>query len=252
MNGMKRIFPVIALAIVLASSSAWAADATAALDLNSAYVWRGITFNDGLVAQPSLDVSKNGFGLNVWGNFDIDDYDDTLDDNDFSEIDLTAYYSFSIENLDVSLGVINYLFPGGGDSTLELYASVGMAIVGGLSAGISFYYDVDEVESFYTDLGLTYAMDLADDLSLEAGAKIGFAGEDFATAYSAAATDGGFYDYGLSLGLTYAVSEMLSVGAKITYSDSLDDDVLPDADIANGIYGHDTGFYGGIGVAYVF
>ncbi|RJQ65195.1 MAG: MltA-interacting MipA family protein [Desulfobacteraceae bacterium] len=250
---MKRMISVIVLAIVLASSSAWAADATAALDLNSAYVWRGITLNDGLVAQPSLDVSKNGFGLNVWGNYDIDDYDNTLDDNDFQEIDLTAYYSFNIDKLDFTVGVINYVFPSSGlPATLELYGTVGTTLAGGLSIALGFYYDVDEVESFYSDLSLSYAMNLSDKLGLEVGAKVGYAGEDFAEYYSTAATDGGFYDYGFSLILTYAVNDALSVGANINYTNSVDDDVLPDADVASGVYGVDTKVYGGVSIAYTF
>jgi hypothetical protein len=250
---MKRIIPVIALAIVLASSSAWAADATAALDVYSAYVWRGITFNDSPVAQPSIDVSKNGFGVNVWGNFDLDEYyGDYPDDMEFSEVDLTLYYGFNIQKLDVTVGWIEYLFPAGGLGTREIYASLGYPLIGGLSAGFDFYWDIDEVESYYTDLKLAYSMDLMEKLSMEAAAKIGFAGEDFAEYYSAAATDGGFYDYGFSVGVTYAMSEALSFGAKIGYVGSLDDDVLPDADIANGVFGLDTEVYGGLNVSYAF
>jgi opacity protein-like surface antigen len=251
---MKRsISIIIVLAVVLAGSSVWAADATLSMDLNSAYVWRGITINDGLVAQPSLNVSSNGFGFNVWGNYDVGDYNDTIDENDFSEVDLTASYTFSAGNLSFTGGVVYYAFPNTAlESTTEIYGSIGSKIFGGLSAVADFYYDVDEVESFYADLGLAYAMDLTDRLILTAGVKAGFAGQDFAEYYSTAATDGGFYDYTFSLGLTCAVSKALSVGAKINYSDSMDEDVLPDAQVPNGIYGHDTGFYGGVTVAYTF
>lgn len=253
---MRRIIPFIALAIVLASSSAWAADATAAVDLNSAYVWRGITLNDGLVAQPSLDVTKGGFGFNVWGNFDLSDYNNTLDENNFSEVDLTLSYAFSIKKLDVGVGVIEYLFPTtaktGGPGTRELYATLGMNIIGGLSAGIGYYHDVDEVHSYYSDFSLTYSFSPMDKLDVEAGAKVAYAGKDFATYYSAGATDGGWYDYGFSLGLTYAVSNALSVGANINYTDTLDKKVLPETNQANGIFGHDTSVYGGVNVSYAF
>ena len=58
--------------IGLASTPAMAADATAAVDMASAYVWRGQTFNDGAVIQPSLDVAaENGLGINVWANYEV-------------------------------------------------------------------------------------------------------------------------------------------------------------------------------------
>jgi uncharacterized protein (TIGR02001 family) len=252
---MKRIIPVIVLAIALASSSAWAADATLSLDLNSSYVWRGITFNDGLVAQPSLTVSKGGFGLNVWGNYDMSYYRGqlTVDNYDFQEIDLTAYYSFSIKKVDLSVGAIDYQYPSiGGASTTEFYASAGIPIVGGLSASLSFNYDVDQVKSFYGNVGLAYDLPLNNQLDLSAGAKVGIAGSHFAEYYSSDATEGGFYDYNLSLGLTYSFSKSLSVGANVNYTDSLNSDALPDARPSAGVYGVDTKLYGGVNITYNF
>lgn len=245
---MKRLIPVIALAMVLASSTVWAADATLSMDVNSAYVWRGITFNDGVVAQPSIDVTNGSFGVNVWGNFDLDDYDDTLDENEFSEVDLTVYYGFNLQNLEITLGLIEYLFPVAGGSTHEAYVSLSHPIIGGLSIGADFYYDFDEVDGYYADLGLTYGMDLAENLSLEVGARAGYADEDFAEYYGG--TDSGFYDYTLSLSASYALTQALTVSASINYTDSLDDDALPD----DGEYGSgvDVNTYGGISIAYAF
>ena len=78
-----KMFALTALLVVLVSGiwadTAMAADASFGADINSAYVWRGITFNDGAVIQPSLDVTTGGFGFNVWGNIDIDDDNGTLD-----------------------------------------------------------------------------------------------------------------------------------------------------------------------------
>jgi hypothetical protein len=249
---MKRMILAVVATMVLASSTAWGADATASLDINSAYVWRGITFNDGLVAQPGMDVSKGGFAFNVWGNFDLSDYNDTVDKNNFSEVDLTLSYSMDIKELQISIGIIEYLFPAGGAGTRELFGSLGIPIFGGLSAGLNFYYDVDEVHSYYTDLTLTYALELMDGLDLAVGAKAGYAGKDFAQFYSDAATAGGFYDYGFFVSATYALSHALSVGVNAGYTNTLDEDVLPKADIANGIYGHDTEFFAGISLTYAF
>lgn len=247
---MKRIIPIIALIVLLTNSSAWAADATAALDLNSAYVWRGITFNDGLVAQPSIDVAHKGLGINVWGNFDLNDYNGLVDENNFNEIDLTVSYNFSYKKLDMGVGIIEYLFPAAGLGTRELYASFGMGIIGGLSAGLGIYYDVDEFNGLYSDLSLTFAWDITDQWGLEAGALVAYADKDWAQGYFG--TDGGFHHYSLSLGLSYALTEAWSLGANINYVDTMDKDVLPEVDIPNGILGLDTQVYGGISVAWAF
>jgi len=240
---MKRLSLLVVLILLAFSGSAMAADATAALDINSAYVWRGITFNDGLVLQPSLDVSKGGLGINVWGNLDIGDYNNTLDDGEFSEIDLTVSYSLAIQKLEIGVGMIEYLFPTtdltGAPGTREIYASLGMPIVGGLSAGLNIYYDIDEFDGFaYAALSLSYAYAINDKLGLEAGISAGYAGEDYTLD-----GDAGLYDYKISLSATYAINAAWSVGANLNYTDSLDEDKLAD---------QDTDFYGGINVSYAF
>jgi hypothetical protein len=245
---MKRILiPVIALAIVLASGTAWAADATAALDLNSAYIWRGITVNDGLVAQPSMNVAKSGLNFNVWGNFDLSDYDGAVDKNNFSEVDLTLSYAHTFNQLTVGAGVIEYLFPATPTTNLngtrEVYASLSHPIIGGLSAGLNVYYDVDELHGYYSDLSLTYGMDLAENLSLSASGKVAYASKEWAVGYGG--EEAGWHDYNLRLALTYAVSEALSLGANINYADTMDTKALPDA-LAK------TNLYGGVNVSYSF
>lgn len=241
----KVIMTALALAFTtLGAQQAVAADATAALDINSAYVWRGLTFNDGLVLQPSMDVSAGGFGFNVWGNFDVDDYDDTLDSNEFSEVDLTASYSHALGPVEVSVGIIEYLFPAGGDSTTELFVGAGYEIGAGFSVSAELYYDIDQVEDYYATLGVGYAIDFNDALGMELGAMISYAGEDFASIYGGG-TDSGFFNYGLSAALSYSVSEALSVGVNINVADSVDDDVLPDSSV-------DTTVYGGASISYSF
>ncbi len=253
---MKRTI-ILAAAMVLligmAATPVLAAEATAAIDINSAYVWRGLTFNDGVVIQPSIDAAaKNGLGINVWGNYDIGDYNNSLEENEFSEVDLTVSYGFNVSKLDIGVGVIEYLFPAidpDGDgigenytATTELYVSLGMPIVGGLSASLDIYYDIDAFDAFtYAAFGLSYAHDINDKLSLEAGVSAGYAGEDFAVANGG--TDGGLYDYKLSLSMGYTINDAWSVSASINYSDTLDEDNLPD---------QDTNTYGGVSVAYAF
>lgn len=242
---MKRLTfcMAIVLFILASGTAAVAADASVAIDLNSAYVWRGITFNDGLVIQPSIDVSRGGFGINVWGNFDIDDYDDTLDDKEFSEIDVTLYYGFTLDPVDISLGYVEYLFPAGGEGTREAYLNLGTPIVDGLSIGVTAYYDVDEVHGWYGNIALSYEKKITDTLGIDVSAGAGCADKSYAEAYGG--EDSGLYDYTFSLGISYALSKGLGLRAGISYADTLDEDVLPD-DLV------DTNLYGGINVSYLF
>ncbi len=251
---MKRIISLAAALVMivgLAAAPASAAEATAAIDFASAYVWRGLTFNDGFVIQPSIDVAgKNGFGINVWGNYDVNDYDGQLTSNDFSEIDLTVSYGTSFGKLDVGAGVISYLFPGAGSDseTAELYLSLGYPIVGGLSAGMAIYYDFEALDELsYATLSLTYAYEITDKIGLEAGGSFGYAGEDFSAAYGGA--DGGLWDYTLSLSVGFTITDAWSASAGVTHVGALDDDNLIDGDTAGTL---DTTTYFTVGVAYAF
>jgi hypothetical protein len=244
---MKRTFSTIALAAAVAcgaASQASAATATAALDANSAYVWRGLTFNDGFVLQPSMDVSAGGFAFNVWGNLDVDDYNGAVDDGEFSEVDLTATYAFKLGAVDASVGVIEYLFPGGADATTELFAGLGYSFGGGFTISTKLYYDVDQVSDYYLTAGLGYSYSINDKTTLGLAGTIAYAGEDFADFY-AGGIDGGFFNYTLTASMKYMVTEAFGVGASINYTDSMDEDVLPDETV-------DTTVYGGVSLTYTF
>ncbi len=256
---MKRLFSMAALAaltIAGAATQAEAATATAAVDINSAYVWRGLTFNNGLVIQPSIDVAAdNGFSVNVWGNYDIDDYDGNVDEYHFSEVDLTAAYAFKLGDVDTSIGVIAYTFPttypdnlyGEGtdfDSTAEIFLSLGYELGYGFSIAGNIYYDVDQVDDFYVTAGIEYAYDINDKTSLTLGGLISYAGEDFSE-YYAGGTEDGFFNYILSASLGYTFTDSFAVAANLALTDNLDDDALPDEAVH-------TNFYGGVNLSYTF
>jgi hypothetical protein len=239
-KGLMMVFGMV----LCAHGTLWAAEATVGMDVNSAYVWRGMTFNDGIVFQPSLDVSKGGFGLNVWGNIDGSDYDDQLDSGEFSEVDLTASYGFKLDPLDITIGYIEYLFPTTEDTgsvgTREVFASFGINIIDNLSTTLAIYYDFDEVEDVYANLSLAYSASLTNAVSLDLGTGIGYAGGEYT-----ADGDAGFFDYIVSAKLGYSVNDSLSLSAMLAYADSADEDKLPEE-------ATDTNFFGGVGITYGF
>ncbi|MGM0453237.1 MAG: MltA-interacting MipA family protein [Thermodesulfobacteriota bacterium] len=239
----SSIFAVLMAALMIpvlggGVTPGWAAEATTAADLVSAYVWRGMTFNDGLVAQPSVDVSANGFGVNVWGNIDIDDYDGTLEDGEFSEVDLTLSYAFALETVDVTAGYIEYLFPEGDPGSREIFLSLSTPLGGGTSIGFDGYYDFDECDDYYADVYVAYSRELERGLSIGVSALAGMAGEDMSDG-----ADGGLHEYTLSADAGYSVTDAVDLSAFIAYTDSFDDDVLPEQDVD---------VYGGFGVACTF
>lgn len=237
----KSVISVITLAIMSTATmvgTTYAADAVLGVDVNSAYVWRGITFNDGLVIQPSLDVTKGGFNINVWGNVDIDDYNDTLDDGEFSEVDLTLSYSHSINTIDLSAGLIEYLFPNGGQGTAEVFASGTVNLPAGFSFGLNINYDIDEVDDYYISAGPGYSYSINDKTSIDASVVAGYAGKDMS-----AGSESGFHDITASISGSYAMTEAIGIGANLYYTDTLDKDVLPEQDVD---------VYGGISLTYNF
>jgi hypothetical protein len=222
-----------------------AADVTAGADLNSAYVWRGLTFNDGFVLQPSVDVTAPaGIGFNVWGNFDLDDYDGAVDDGEFSEVDLTVSYAIPVDGFDLGVGVTEYLFPGNDGSTREVFVEAAVGVAEGWTAGAFLTYDFDEVDDIYGNVSLAYGMDLDEKLSMEVAGLVGYAGSDFAAFY-ADGTDGGLFEYQVSLSAAYVLAADTELGAFLAFTDSIDDDALPDEAV-------DTDIYGGFSVYYQF
>ncbi|MDY6906542.1 MAG: MltA-interacting MipA family protein [Thermodesulfobacteriota bacterium] len=232
---MRRFGVLLMMVTAMAvgfGGNALAADVSAGADVVSAYVWRGITFNDEAVVQPYVDVTaENGININVWGNYDLGDYNETVDNGEFSEIDLTLSYGFSLDPVDITVGHIEYLFPGvnGDQGTSELFIGASVSPLEGLSAGIDFYYDYDEGEEYYTAASLSYDFELPGGVGIGLGGSAGYAGNKYA-----ADGDHDFYDYNLSCSASYAVTDAVGVSAFIAYTDSFDDDntlTKPDLDV---------------------
>lgn len=242
MNFFKTAGLIFLSVVLMSATAAFGADVTAGVDVNSAYVWRGITFNDGVVVQPSVDVAAGGFGFNVWGNLDVDDYDDALDSGEFSEIDLTLTYGMELGPVGVTAGYIEYLFPttevGGAEGTREVYLDMSLAPTDGVSVGITSYYDFDEVDDYYLNAYVGYGIAMDSGLGIDLGASAGYIGED-----AAVGGESGFNEYTLTVGLSYSFNDMVSASATIGYTDAIDDDVLPEQDVD---------VFGGAGIAFAF
>lgn len=198
------------------------ADITAA----SKYVWRGLLLTDDPVLQPSLTVDYKALSLNVWGNTDLTDVNGTPGET--NELDYTLDYSFSVNKVNLSLGVIQYTFPHTAfEPTTEIYGSVGISTL--LSPTVAIYYDSDEVGGLYGTLGISHSFSLGDvyrgiSPSLDLSGSIGYATSDWNEGYYGV-NSSGLVDLLLTAGLSIPIDEHLSIGPFISFSQVVDSDL---------------------------
>ncbi len=226
----------------------------ATLDLYSAYVWRGMVITDRPVYQPgaTLSYDTGDFGTlsaNVWANADMSDHAGHRTGAGLNEIDYTAAYSVDISDFTLGAGHIWYTFPkaSGQDyynSTREVYASVAYNndIV---TPSLAVYYDYALMDGYYGLAALNKSIDLTDQLSLGLTASLGAGDEDYMGYFG---VDGaGLMDFNLGASLTYALTDNLSVGAKVMWTSLIDGDARD----AEAYYAEDL-LWGGLNLAASF
>ena len=223
---MKVLSGMVAVAM-MASSAVYGAEASLSLDVASAYVFRGTTYNDGVVLQPGLEVGGlGGLTVGTWGNLDLDDYDGAVADAQFSEVDLYGSYALPCTLLDLSVGYTEYLYPSaGGDADREVGVSAGKA-VGPVALAADVYYGLDGLieKTLYAELSAGTEFELGC-FGAELGTAVAYVEPDEG--------EGGFSHFTVSAGLGYG-----AFGASVVYIGQLDDDVLVDvvkADAAQGV-----------------
>jgi hypothetical protein len=230
---------ILLVGMIFSVAVVWGGEAKTSLDMATAYVFRGATFNDGLVFQPGLELSGSPVTLGVWGNFDIDDYDDTLAGGQFSEIDIYGSYDipFKLDPFGLSVGYTEYTYPsGGGDADREVSLSATADVL--MSPSLAMFYGTDGgiKDSTYIELGAGHEMKLSNQAAVEFNVAVGYLEPDEG--------ESGFSHADVAVHLSYGV-----VHASIICVVQIDDKVLPDVE-DNGSY--DAQLYGTIGISHSF
>ena len=151
---MKKTAAVLAAAGILtlytavAPANAAEGSADASVGVFSKYVWRGMTFSEKAVVQPTVGLSYGGFSANLWANYDTD-----LETP--NETDVTVSYGRSTGKLSYEAGAIYYGLEGVDDTT-ELYLSVGYDVI--LSPSATLYWDVDAGDGGFLVLAAGYSI----------------------------------------------------------------------------------------------
>ncbi len=250
----RMMAALTAMCVLAATTAVRAADVEVNVDVVSAYVWRGITFNDGLVLQPEISTEAGlgeagSLGIEVWANMDLDDFNDTLEEGEFSEVNFVLAWNLPTEGFDLSVGLIQYLFPGvgsgddilgGGNPTREVFVEAGFGLADGVTLTLFGAYDFDEVEDYYLSATLAYEVEVAAGTTLEISGLAGYAGKDMA-----AGGERGFHEWEVRAAIEHELTDAISVGAFIAYTDAIDSDSLPDGP-------QDVNVYGGASLTWTF
>ena len=230
------------LACMLLALPLLAVDISVDTAVNSRYIWRGIVLNDHMVFQPGVTVGGNGFSFNVWGNMDLtDDYDHEFE---FNELDYTLSYDWEHSGVAWSVGVISYTFPNTPlSSTMEAYAGFTLTDVT-FSPSATLYYDFDEVEGFYLELGGSHSFENGVSLGL----VLGYGSEDYVGAYfvTEEEPDSAFTHYALSLDYPVAL-KYGELNFNLTYTNLMDSNLH-----SPGFEADDGNFIAGVAWSYSF
>jgi len=208
----------IALTSAALAAVAVTASAEVAVDVTSAYIFRGATVNDEVNVQPGFETTAFGdaIGVGTWANFNTDS-------SEFDEIDY--YFSYSLPMGDspvsVDIGYTEYTYPtAAADADREPFISFGYEM-DAVETSLLLAYGVDGgiEDSFYGELGLGLSLLSEDNVSVSASAALGYVDPD--------SGESGFSHLTLGLGVDLAIPESdRSVSASVNYVVETDEDVL--------------------------
>lgn len=118
----------------------------------SKYVWRGVNLINDPVLQPSFNVSFEGWNLNLWGNYDIDN------SKRFNEFDTTLSYTGMLSQGAWTVGYVDYAFPGSGIAhTREFFGN--FSFNHDWSPYVQLNFDVDEIDGLYARVGASKSVE---------------------------------------------------------------------------------------------
>jgi hypothetical protein len=243
---MRRINSIILTLILIGLSAgiAGAADTSgsASVDFMSNYVWRGQKLSNASVIQPSVGITYEGFGVNLWTNYDTGT-------NEHNETDLTVDYAFSVDKISFDAGYIFYALDGA-DDTQEVYVTVGYDIL--LSPSLTFYYDFDEGEGAFIVASIGHSFSLPGNMNLDLSASAGYNGRNLVMGTD---SDGdkfsGFYNGDISVSVSIPITPDVSITPLIAYTFPLSNDAETAIEAVSDDGDSDL-FYGGVNLTLSF
>ena len=203
-------------------------ETTLEVGLASAYVDRGQVINDNPVFQPQLTLSQYNYSLNLWANYDFGANMDNVR-NAVSEFDIAFAYSLPIDinQIAFDIGLINYNYPGNGDSsnpsTTELFlSSTFLSFQNIFTSSVTMFADIQEYPGVYFLFDVFAPYELSEYVGLIYGFSAGYGNtsyndEQWSVNPSNSNNDAGWTDFNFYVNASYEVSDTLTAAASLNY-----------------------------------
>ncbi len=153
-------------------------------DINSKYLWRGVSVNEGLVLQPDIYASYRNLTAGMWSNLTLYDRHNITREREF---DFYLEYSLTLGKLEIAPSFMLFWYPGEEDSptTGELYLSLSYPL-GDISLTTVIAADlIAYLGSLYFEHGISYQKALGRHFSVASSAVLGWGNARFNDAYIA-------------------------------------------------------------------
>jgi len=205
------------------------------IDYASRYIWRGFDLlpDNSPAVQPSAYLEyalsdQLSVGYLFWSDYRLvsNNPDFEGEDNDFDEFDHEVYLNYALnDTIGLELGYIYYYYPStpNGTDTQEVYAGVNVALNDYLSTSLKVYYDYEEGDGIYANLGVAAEYPLSDAVSATASAALGYM--DYDSDYFVEGGISDFSDLPLSVGFSVDMGHGLSSFTTVNYSFTLADEI---------------------------
>ena len=156
---------------------------SANISVASAYLIRGDTINKGPAVQPSLSITTgNGLTFGFWGNFNVEDENDSQNEGEFGEIDVYVEYALPIDSdlVGVSVGAIEYTYPGAYNEDLKTQSDREIKLAASLNTfanpSLTVYYALEGAieEDVYGEISVSETVFSKDDFEVGVAAIGGY------------------------------------------------------------------------------
>lgn len=189
----------------------------------------------GFVRTTAATIDGGQLGFTAWGNMDLrnasgDSWFPGGNGGKFSEVDLTLFYSRSIEMFTFTGGTTVYVLPdgpvfpnGARGSTTELFA-IAEANVAGFVPEFALHVDLDEADGYYATLGVSRRFPFAERFGLTVGAKLGYSDDDHSE-WAYGLDEGGISDARATAEVDFAFDDRTTFFGGIGGSTVVDSDI---------------------------